>query len=96
MVHVMIIDSGIGGLSVLAYLERFLREENKRGKYRLTYANTSPEDEKVVHMNFCDFNPSYHVARYNFIYKVPKSRTPLTIAKLKRTVPDTKPSKWLS
>ena len=24
------------------------------------------------------FDPSYHVARYNFVYKVPKSRTPIT------------------
>ncbi len=30
--------------------------------------------------NFYGFDPSYHVARYNFIHKVPKSRTPLTIA----------------
>jgi putative two-component system hydrogenase maturation factor HypX/HoxX len=31
-------------------------------------------------LNFYGFDPSYHVARYNFIHKVPKSRTPLTIA----------------
>lgn len=30
--------------------------------------------------NFYGFDPSYHVARYNFVYKVLKSRTPLTIA----------------
>ncbi|MCP4286161.1 MAG: hydrogenase maturation protein [Gammaproteobacteria bacterium] len=30
--------------------------------------------------NFYGFDPSYHVARYNFVYKVPKSRTPITIA----------------
>ncbi len=33
-----------------------------------------------MHLNFYGFDPSYHVARYNFVYKVPKSRTPLTIA----------------
>jgi len=37
-----------------------------------------------MHLNFYGFDPSYHVARYNFIYKVPKSRTPLTIAKHRR------------
>lgn len=33
-----------------------------------------------MRLNFYGFDPSYHVARYNFVYKVPKSRTPLTIA----------------
>ncbi len=31
--------------------------------------------------NFYGFDPSYHVARYNFVYKIPKSRTPFTIAR---------------
>ena len=31
-------------------------------------------------LNFYGFDPSYHVARYNFVNRVPKSRTPLTIA----------------
>ena len=35
--------------------------------------------------NFYGFDPSYHVARYNFVYKICKSRTPLTIAKHRRT-----------
>ena len=44
-------------------------------------------DEELTHMqrNFYGFDPSYHVARYNFVYKVPKSRTPLTIARHRRT-----------
>lgn len=42
------------------------------------------ELEKMKH-NFYGFDPSYHVARYNFVYKIPKSRTPLTIAKHRRT-----------
>ena len=43
-------------------------------------------DEELEHMqrNFYGFDPSYHVARYNFVYKVPKSRTPLTIARHRR------------
>ncbi len=43
-------------------------------------------DEELAHMqrNFYGFDPSYHVARYNFVYKVPKSRTPLTIARHRR------------
>ena len=34
-----------------------------------------------MHRNFYGFDPSYHVARYNFIHKVPKSRTPLHLAR---------------
>lgn len=39
--------------------------------------------EELEHMqlNFYGFDPSYHVARYNFIHKVAKSRTPLTLAR---------------
>ncbi|MCU7830342.1 MAG: hydrogenase maturation protein [Candidatus Thiodiazotropha sp. (ex Myrtea sp. 'scaly one' KF741663)] len=44
------------------------------------------ELEQMKH-NFYGFDPSYHVARYNFVYKVPKSRTPLTLANHRRTVP---------
>lgn len=38
------------------------------------------EELERMRLNFYGFDPSYHVARYNFVYKVPKSRTPLTIA----------------
>ena len=38
-----------------------------------------------MRLNFYGFDSSYHVARYNFVYKVPKSRTPLTIASHRRT-----------
>ncbi len=34
-----------------------------------------------MHRNFYGFDPSYHVARYNFVHKVCKSRTPLTLAR---------------
>ena len=30
--------------------------------------------------NFWGFDPSYHIARHNFIRKIPKSRTPVTLA----------------
>ncbi len=38
------------------------------------------DELRRMRLNFYGFDPSYHVARYNFIHKVPKSRTPLTIA----------------
>ncbi|MGL9622920.1 hydrogenase maturation protein [Bradyrhizobium sp. U531] len=38
------------------------------------------EELRRMRLNFYGFDPSYHVARFNFIHKVQKSRTPLTIA----------------
>lgn len=38
------------------------------------------DELRRMRLNFYGFDTSYHVARYNFIHKVPKSRTPLTIA----------------
>lgn len=38
------------------------------------------EELQRMHRNFYGFDPSYHVARYNFVHKVAKSRTPMTIA----------------
>ena len=43
-----------------------------------TYRSTELER---MRMNFFGFDPSYHIARYNFVHKVPKSRTPVTIAR---------------
>jgi putative two-component system hydrogenase maturation factor HypX/HoxX len=39
--------------------------------------------EELEHMklNFFGFDSSYHVARYNFVHKVPRSRTPLYLAR---------------
>ena len=31
-------------------------------------------------LNFFGFDSSYHVARFNFVHKVPRSRTPLHLA----------------
>ena len=39
---------------------------------------------EAMRLNFYGFDPSYHVARYNFVYKVPKSRTAVTIARHRR------------
>lgn len=37
-----------------------------------------------MRLNFYGFDPSYHVARYDFVYKTPRSHTPLTIARHRR------------
>ncbi len=39
------------------------------------------EELERMRLNFYGFDPSYHVARYNFVQKIAKSRTPLTLAR---------------
>jgi putative two-component system hydrogenase maturation factor HypX/HoxX len=39
------------------------------------------EELERMRLNFFGFDPSYHVARYNFVRKVPKSRTPAWLAR---------------
>jgi len=43
--HILITDSGVGGLSVCAYVERFLRKQGIKGLVKLTYVNASPEND---------------------------------------------------
>ncbi|MFK5984978.1 MAG: hydrogenase maturation protein [Pseudomonadota bacterium] len=57
------------------------RIEDEKVKSLQTYRD---EELERMHKNFYGFDPSYHIARYNFVYKVPKSRTPLTIAMHRR------------
>ncbi len=39
------------------------------------------EELERMKLNFFGFDPSYHVARYHFVCKVPRSRTPLWLAR---------------
>lgn len=61
-------------LHIAAKAERRCRDELEKplAAYR---------DAELLRMkkNFYGFDPSYHVARYNFIRKVAKSRTPATL-----------------
>ncbi len=43
--HILITDSGVGGLSVVAYAERFVRTHGLREPVRLTFANAAPEND---------------------------------------------------
>ena len=43
--HILITDSGVGGLSVCAYAERFVRTEGFPEPVRLTFANAAPEND---------------------------------------------------
>lgn len=43
------------------------------------------EELRHMQLNFYGFDPSYHVARYNFVYKVPHAWTPLYLARHRRS-----------
>lgn len=43
--HILITDSGVGGLSVCAYLERYLRMQGASEPVRLSFVNASPSNE---------------------------------------------------
>jgi putative two-component system hydrogenase maturation factor HypX/HoxX len=38
------------------------------------------EELEKMRLNFYGFDPSYHVARYNFVHRIPLSRTPFRLA----------------
>ena len=43
--HILITDSGVGGLSVVAYAERFVSTRGFTEPVRLTFANAAPEND---------------------------------------------------
>ena len=43
--HIVITDSGVGGVSVVAYAERFVRTHGFREPVRLTFANAAPAND---------------------------------------------------
>ncbi|MBI5186205.1 MAG: hydrogenase maturation protein [Nitrospinae bacterium] len=68
-------------------LEKMLLEKKRRReedeKLRPLESYRAAEMERM-RLNFFGFDPSYHVARHNFVYKVPHSRTPPHLAKHRR------------
>lgn len=58
--------------------KRRRRSEDEAAKPLADYRAAELERMRA---NFYGFDPSYHVARYNFVRRVPKSRTPITIAR---------------
>ncbi|MFF0923809.1 hydrogenase maturation protein [Rhizobium leguminosarum] len=61
---------------------RIAAKQARRGRDEAEKPLAAYREEELRRMrrNFYGFDPSYHVARYNFILKTPKSRTPLTLA----------------
>ena len=54
------------------------RERDEQEKPLDTYR---AEELQHMKLNFYGFDPSYHVARYNFVYKIPQAWTPLYLAR---------------
>jgi len=69
------------GLSGRLAEKRVRREADEVRKPLAAYRE---EELARLKLNFYGFDPSYHVARYNFVRKVPKSRTPLYLAAHRR------------
>lgn len=71
-------DSGYGARLAA---KRARRERDERAKPLAQYR---AEELERMHLNFYGFDPSYHVARYNFVHRVGHSRTPLHLAPHRR------------
>jgi putative two-component system hydrogenase maturation factor HypX/HoxX len=57
--------------------KRAARERDEAAKPLQRYRE---EELARMKLNFYGFDPSYHVARYHFVYKLPKARTPHYLA----------------
>jgi putative two-component system hydrogenase maturation factor HypX/HoxX len=64
------------------FSERLMAKAVRRASDEREKPLSAYREEELARMrlNFFGFDPSYHVARYKFVHKVPKSRTPATIA----------------
>jgi putative two-component system hydrogenase maturation factor HypX/HoxX len=75
---------------------RLLSEKNARRRAdetRKPLATYRAEELERMQQNFFGFDPSYHVARDHFVRKVPRSRTPLYLARHRRAGHDGGPSR---
>jgi putative two-component system hydrogenase maturation factor HypX/HoxX len=62
-------------------------ENRKRDELKKPLASYHAAELAQMKLNFYGFDPSYHVARYNFVFRVPHSRTPLHLAVHRRNQP---------
>jgi putative two-component system hydrogenase maturation factor HypX/HoxX len=67
--------------SALLLEKRAQREKDEAAKPLERYRE---EELARMKLNFYGFDPSYHVARYHFVYKLPKARTPYYLARHRR------------
>jgi len=57
------------------------RQQRVRDEADKPLAQYRAEELERMKLNFYGFDPSYHVARYNFVFRVPNSWTPLHLAR---------------
>lgn len=69
------------------------RQQRERDEMAKPLADYRSEELERMKLNFYGFDPSYHVARYNFVFKIPRSWTPRYLARHRRL--DWKPSQAL-
>ncbi len=67
--------------SVLLKNKACQREKDELKKPLATYR---AEELRHMQLNFYGFDPSYHVARYHFVHKIPHAWTPLYLARHRR------------
>ena len=70
-----------------AYPQRVAAKRRQLDELERPLATYRAAELERMRLNFYGFDPSYHVARYNFIHKVAKSRTPLTLAQHRASRP---------
>lgn len=63
-------------------------ELRQRDELEMPLASYRAAELGQMELNFYGFDPSYHVARYNFVFRVPHSRTPLHLAVHRRNPPE--------
>ncbi|MCP4076190.1 MAG: hydrogenase maturation protein [Gammaproteobacteria bacterium] len=78
-----LLNKASGNLSINQRLDKKRQQRTHDEAIKPLSAYRELELNKMK-QNFYGFDPSYHIARYNFVYKIAKSRTPLTIAKHRR------------
>jgi putative two-component system hydrogenase maturation factor HypX/HoxX len=68
------------------YAVRLQQKVQQRKSDELEKPLQSYRDEELhrMQLNFYGFDPSYHVARYHFVYKLPYAWTPLYLARHRR------------
>jgi putative two-component system hydrogenase maturation factor HypX/HoxX len=74
-------------LAVDSFKDRLrLKNERRQADERQKPLESYRQEElERLRFNFFGFDPSYHVARYHFIRKVPLARTPVYLARHRRT-----------
>ncbi len=60
------------------------RQQRAQDEASKALAQYRTEEMERMKLNFYGFDPSYHVARYNFVFRIPNSWTPLHLARHRR------------